>query len=96
MSILKRPLLTEKYTELQEKLNQYGFIVAKKATKDQIKSEIEKIYDVSVAEVRTMIYAGKDKTRFTKKSFIKGRTSAFKKAIVKLKEGDTIDFYSNI
>jgi large subunit ribosomal protein L23 len=96
MSVLKKPLLTEKYTALQEKLNQYGFIVTKKATKGEIKAEIEKIYEVGVEEVRTMVYAGKTKNRASKRNFMSGRKDSFKKAIVKLKEGDKIDFYSNI
>lgn len=96
MSILKKPLVTEKYTALSEKLNQYGFIVDKKATKEDIKKEIEKIYDVAVAGVRTMVYAGKTKTRYTKRNFVTGRTTSFKKAIVTLKEGNQIDFFSNI
>lgn len=96
MGVLKKPLLTEKFTALQEKQNQYGFIVEKRATKGQIKAEIEKIYEVLVEEVRTMVYAGKSKTRYSKRSFIHGRTNSYKKAIVKLKDGSKIDFYSNI
>lgn len=96
MGVLKRPLVTEKYTALQEKLNQYGFIVEKRATKEEIKREIELLYDVQVAEVRTMVYAGKSVTRYTKRNFIHGKKNGFKKAIVKLTEGNQIDFYSNI
>jgi large subunit ribosomal protein L23 len=96
MSILRKPLVTEKYTALGEKHNQFGFICDKKATKVQIKAEIEKVYDVQVDEIRTMVYAGKSKTRYSKKSFIHGKTRGFKKAVVTLKEGNTIDFYSNI
>ena len=96
MSILKKPVVTEKYNALAEKHNQYGFIVDKKATKDEIRKEVEKIYDVTVTEIRTMVYAGKTKTRFTKRNFVTGKTKGFKKAIVTLKEGNQIDFYSNI
>ena len=96
MDILKKPVVTEKYTELGTKHNQFGFIVDKHATKKQIKAEIEKVYEVEVDEIRTMNYAGKTKTRFTKKSAIKGRKPAYKKAIVSLKNGSSIDFYSNI
>jgi large subunit ribosomal protein L23 len=96
MSILKKPLVTEKYAALNEKLNQYGFIVDRKATKEQIKAEIEKVYEVAVTGVRTMVYAGKVKNRYTKRNFVTGRTPGFKKAIVTLKDGDQIDFYSNI
>lgn len=96
MTVLKKPVVTEKFTQLGEKYGQYGFIVDKKATKEQIKAEIEKLYEVNVAAVRTMVYAGKSKTRYTKRAFINGRTPAFKKAVVTLKEGQTIDFYANI
>jgi large subunit ribosomal protein L23 len=96
MTVLKKPVVTEKFTQLGEKHGQYGFIVDKKATKEQIKAEIEKLYEVNVAAVRTMVYAGKSKTRYTKRAFINGRTPAFKKAVVTLKEGQTIDFYANI
>lgn len=96
MSVLKKPLLTEKYAAISEKLGQYAFIVEKKATKEQIKKEIGKIYDVHVSGVRTMIYAGKQKNRMTKRRIVEGRTPAFKKAIVTLKAGDKIDFYGNL
>jgi large subunit ribosomal protein L23 len=61
-----------------------------------IKKEIEALYNVTVVDVNTMNYAGKNKSRYTKAGLVKGRTNAVKKAIVTLKEGDTIDFYSNI
>lgn len=96
MSVIKKPVITEKYTELGEKLNQYAFIVDKRATKPQIKQEIEHLYNISIEEIRTMIYPGKTKVRYTKRNFISGRTGSFKKAVVTLKEGDTIDFYSSI
>jgi large subunit ribosomal protein L23 len=96
MTVLKKPVVTEKYTALGEKHGQYGFIVDKHASKDQIKAEIEKLYSVNVAAVRTMVYAGKTKTRFTKKAFINGRKPSFKKAVVTLVEGQQIDFYANI
>jgi large subunit ribosomal protein L23 len=96
MGVLKKPLVTEKYTALNEKFNQYGFIVEKRATKDEIRKEIELLYDVKVSEVRTMVYAGKSVTRYSKKNFIHGKKNGFKKAIVKLNEGNQIDFYSNI
>ena len=77
-------------------LNRYGFVVDKRANKIEIKKEIEAKYNVNVVSVNTMNYAGKRKSRYTKAGVIKGRTKAFKKAIVTLKEGETIDFYSNI
>ncbi len=96
MSVLKKPVASEKYTGLGEKLNQYAFIVERKATKDIVKKEIEKIYDVSVTAIRTMTYAGKTKNRFTKKGYIEGKKPAYKKAVVTLKKGDQIDYYANI
>ena len=96
MSIIKKPLITEKFSTLGEKENKFGFIVDKKATKDEIKREVEKLYGVEVKCVNTMIYLGKPKSRYTKKNIINGRTRSFKKAIISLKEGQNIDFYSNI
>ncbi|MBI1185564.1 50S ribosomal protein L23 [bacterium] len=94
--VLKKPLITEKYNALAEKLGQYTFMVDRKASKTEIKDEIEKVYEVKVDAIRTMIYGGKRKTRYTKKGFVEGRTAAYKKAVVTLKDGDTIDFYSNL
>ena len=96
MIIIKKPVITEKMTAISEKLNKYAFIVDKNANKIQIKNAVEKLYDVKVAAVNTMNYDGKKKSRYTKSGVISGRTAAFKKAIVTLKEGNTIDFYSNI
>lgn len=96
MAYIIKPLVTEKMTAITEKQNKFGFIVRPDANKLQIKAEVEALYNVTVTDVNTMKYAGKSKSRFTKAGLIKGRTSAFKKAIVTLKEGETIDFYSNI
>ena len=96
MNIIIKPVLTEKMTDLGEKLNRYGFIVNKKANKIQIKNAIEDFYGVDVVAVNTMNYSGKEKSRFTKRGAITGRTNTYKKAIVTLAEGETIDFYSNI
>ena len=96
MGTIVRPLVTEKMTALTDKLNRYGFLVRPEANKLEIKKEVEALYNVTVLAVNTMRYAGKQKTRYTKTGIIKGRTNASKKAIVTLKEGDTIDFYSNI
>lgn len=74
----------------------YGFIVKPEANKIEIKKEVEGLYNVTVIDVNTIRYAGKRSTRYTKAGLIKGQKNAFKKAIVTLKEGDTIDFYSNI
>lgn len=74
----------------------YGFIVRPDASKLQIKKEIEGLYNVTVIDVNTARYAGKPSSRYTRAGLVKGQKPAFKKAIVTLKEGDTIDFYSNI
>ena len=96
MSIIIRPLITEKLTSLTEKLNKFGFVVKKSANKIQIKDAIEKTYGVSVTDINTVVYAGKIRSRNTKSGVINGSTNAFKKAIVTLSKGETIDFYSNI
>jgi len=77
-------------------LIKYGFIVTPEATKPQIKKEIEELYNVKVLAVNTSRYAGKRSSRYTRAGLIKGHKSAYKKVYVTLKEGDTIDFYSNI
>jgi len=95
MEVLKRPLITEKIAGLNEK-GVYGFIVDMKANKIEIAKAIQDMYGVNVVEVRTMRYGGKPKTRYTKSRITSGRTSAFKKAVVQLAEGEAIDFYGNI
>ena len=74
----------------------YGFIVRPEANKLQIKQEVEQLYNVTVLDVNTMRYAGKRSRRYTRAGLLVGKRPAFKKAIVTLKEGDTIDFYSNL
>jgi large subunit ribosomal protein L23 len=96
MSILKKPLITEKSQVATDKLQKYGFVVEKQATKPEIKAEIEKLYSVEVESVKTMIYAGKRKSKYTKKGVFAGRKPAFKKAFVTLKEGQQIDFFENV
>ena len=83
-------------TEQSEKYNRYAFEVNNKANKIEIKKAITEMYDVNVDSVRTMICIGKKRVRGTKSGMIVGKTSTYKKAIVTLVEGDTIDFYSNI
>lgn len=96
MEILIKPILTEKMTIQGEKLNRYGFVVDRRANKLQIKAAVEKQYNVVVADVNTMNYLGKAKSRFTKAGLLKGRANNFKKAIITLKNENKIDFYSNI
>lgn len=96
MSVIIKPLISEKMTTAGEKLKQFGFIVDKKANKLDIKKAVEDLYGVQVKEVNTMVYAGKRKVRGSKRGYVSGRTNSFKKAIVTLNDGETIDFYSNI
>lgn len=96
MAYIIKPLVSEKANALTEKLNRFSFIVRPEASKYQIKAEVEALYKVNVVSVNTMRYAGKAKSRYTRSGVVRGRTNAFKKAIVTLKEGETIDFYSNI
>ena len=96
MDILKKPLLTEKATQLTEKLNRYTFKVDHRANKLQIKTAIEQMYGVTIIRVNTMKYAGKLKSRNTKGGMVSGRAATYKKAIITLKDGETIDFYNSI
>ena len=96
MSIIKKPVITEKMTNASEKYNRFAFVVNRKANKIEIKKAVEEMYDVAVDSVRTMICIGKKRVRGTKSGMIVGKTSTYKKAIVTLAEGDSIDFYSNI
>ncbi|MDY0097683.1 MAG: 50S ribosomal protein L23 [Bacteroidales bacterium] len=96
MSVLLKPIVTEKMTKQGDKFNRYGFVVARNANKLQIKKAVEELYGVTVDSVNTMRYGGKIKTRNTKSGLLVGRTTATKKAVVTLAEGNKIDFYSNI
>lgn len=96
MEILKKPLITEKASALSEKSGKYTFLVEKKANKVEIKKAVEKMYGVNVEEVNTLIIASKPKNRNTKTRVISGRKSSYKKAIVKVAQGETIDFYNEI
>ncbi len=96
MEVLIKPIVTEKMTGQAENLNRYGFMVNKDANKIQIRKAVEDMYSVTVDSVNTSRYAGKHKSRYTKSGVIRGRSSSYKKAIVTLVEGDSIDFFSNI
>lgn len=95
MGVLIKPLVTEKVSAMNES-GKYGFVVAKDANKVEIKKEVEKTYGVTVESVNTMVQPGKKKSRFTKSGVLEGRTPSYKKAVVKVAEGDIIDFYSGI
>ena len=94
--VLVKPVLSEKANAQQEKLHRYAFRVAKQANKLEIKKAVESFYGVTVVNVNTATAPGKNKTRFTKAGFIKGRKPSYKKAFVTLADGDTIDLYSSI
>lgn len=96
MAYIIKPIVTEKMTGITEKENKYGFIVRPEANKIEIQKEVEATYNVEVVSVNTMKYAGKNKSRYTRSGMLRGRTPAYKKAIVTLKKGQQIDFYSNI
>ncbi|QDH77742.1 50S ribosomal protein L23 [Echinicola soli] len=95
MDILKKPLITEKISAMNER-GVYGFVVEKTAKKPEIKAAVEKMFGVKVVSVRTMRYAAKLKTRYTKTKVVSGYTNAFKKAIVQVADGEVIDFYGEI
>ena len=94
--VLIKPILSEKANAQQEKLRRYAFRVAKEANKLEIKKAVESFYGVTVTDVNTVVVPGKNKTRYTKAGFIKGRKSSYKKAMVTVAEGETIDLYANI
>ena len=94
--VLIKPILSEKANALQDKLRQYSFRVDKKANKLEIKKAIEVFYGVTVVEVNTAVVPAKNKTRFTKAGFISGRKPGFKKAIVTVAAGETIDLYAGV
>jgi large subunit ribosomal protein L23 len=96
MSLIIKPIVTEKMTAAGEKLNRYGFMVDRTANKVEIKKAVEEMYNVQVVDVNTLVVAPKLKQRWTKSGLLRGKTNSYKKAIVTLKEGETIDFYSNI
>jgi large subunit ribosomal protein L23 len=97
MGIIIKPIVTEKLSAITNKRpNRFGFRVAPDANKIEIKKAVEALYGVSVVDVNTMNYSGKRKSRFTKSGVLSGKQTAYKKAIVTLREGETIDFFSNI
>jgi len=94
MEIIKKPILTEKASKLTEKLNRYALKVDHRANKFQIKQAVEQMFGVTVVAVNTAVVAGKAKSRYTKAGFVHGRTDRYKKAIITVKDGDIIDFYT--
>ncbi len=96
MSIIIKPIVTEKVTKESEVLNRFGFFVDKKANKIQIKKAVEATYGVTIVSVNTMNVRPDRTTKYTKSGLISGKTNATKKAFVQVQEGETIDFYNNI
>ena len=96
MSVILKPIVTEKMTAQGEKNNRYGFQVERTANKVEIKKAVEELYNVQVVDVNTMVVAPRRTSRYTRSGVIEGKKNAYKKAIVTLKEGEVIDFYSNI
>ena len=96
MSVLIKPIITEKATLVSELHNRYTFLVHPKANKVEIKKAVETAYGVNVEKVRTLNSGPERKMRYTKTGIQKGKTNATKKAIVQVAEGDAIDFYSNL
>ena len=94
--VLIKPILTEKANAQQEKLHRYAFKVNRKANKLEIKKAIEGFYGVTVIDVNTAVIPGKSKTRFTKAGYIKGQKPAYKKALVTVSEGESIDLYAAV
>lgn len=92
--VLVRPVITEKVNNHIEKDGRYTFVVDKKANKLEVKKAIEEFYGVKVNDVNTIVVPGKNKTRFTKAGYIQGVKSSYKKAVVTLAEGDSIDLFS--
>jgi large subunit ribosomal protein L23 len=94
--IIIKPIITEKMTAAGEKAGRYGFVVHKQANKLQIKQAVEKMYGVTVSTVNTMNYIGKVRSRYTRAGMQVGVANRHKKAVVTLKKGEVIDFYSNL
>jgi large subunit ribosomal protein L23 len=94
--ILIKPILTEKANAQQEKLRRYAFKVNRRANKLEIKTAIEQFYGVNVLEVNTLVVPGKNKSRSTKAGVISGVKSGYKKALVTVAEGESIDLYASI
>src|ERR1044071_2108633 len=94
--VLIKPILSEKANAQQDKLRRYAFKVARKANKLEIKKAVQEFYGVNVVNVNTTVVPGKNKTRFTKAGFISGVKSGYKKAIVTVAEGETINLYANV
>lgn len=90
--VIVRPLVTEKSHDMLDRLGAYTFVVAKEANKIEIAQAVEKQFNVKVSDVRTMRYAGKTK-RMGKHA---GRKASWKKAVVTLAQGDSIELFEGV
>lgn len=95
-TILVKPIITEKAEFLSENKGQYSFVVARRANKVEIRKAIESMYSVNVTSVNTAVMPGKAKSRNTRAGRTQGRVASYKKAIVTLADGETIDFFGDI
>ena len=93
--ILIRPMITEKAEKLSTKRNQYTFLVAKDSNKIEVSKAVEKMYNVAVESVNTMMMPGKPKARNTRNAILKGQKPSYKKAVVTLKPGDEINIFGD-
>ena len=96
MSIVIKPVISEKANKETEVRNRYTFLVNPKSNKIEIKKEIERIFGVNVINVRTMIYAPDVKVKQTKKGLQVGKSNKLKKAMIEVAEGETIEVFENI
>ncbi len=94
--VLISPLITEKMTNLTADKGKYGFLVNPKSNKIEIAKAIEKKFNVHVETVRTINHPGKMKTQFRKSGRFTGKTAKFKKAIITLKKGETIEIFEQV
>ena len=95
-AIIIKPILSEKSEMLTESRNKFSFVVARRANKITIGKEIERLYGVQVEAVNTMTMPGKIKTKNSRGGVVKGRQPAYKKAIITVADGDTIDLYGEV
>jgi len=95
-TIIKKPVITEKATMASETMNRFTFVVDRKANKLEIKDAVEKMYGVQITEVRTMNYGGgKSSTKYTNRGIVEQRNKQWKKAVVTVADGETIDLFNN-
>lgn len=95
-NVLVRPLVTEKMTQITEETGKYGFVVDIDANKIEIAKAIKERFEVDVVSVNVVRHKGKLRTQFTRRGRFTGRTPKYKKAIITVKEGQTIDIFGEV